>query len=70
MPSRVAKLIAPADSPKIVTLSGSPPNAAMFVAHPFERGDLVEDAGVAGAGELGAEAVGEVQEAERRRAGS
>ncbi len=30
VPSRVPTLMAPADSPKMVTLSGSPPKWAMF----------------------------------------
>ena len=37
----VATLMAPANSPKIVTLVGSPPIAAMSL-HPFERRDLIE----------------------------
>jgi hypothetical protein len=36
-----------------------------LVAHPLERGDLVEQALVAGGGELGSEARGQVQEPER-----
>ena len=52
--------MAPADSPKTVTRSGSPPNAAMFVAHPGERGDLVEQAQV-----RAVVAVAEVEEAVR-----
>ena len=39
---------APADCPARVTRPGSPPNAAMLSAHPFERGDLVEQAPVRG----------------------
>ena len=38
----------PADSPKIVTLPGSPPNAAMLSFTHFRDGDLVEQAVVAG----------------------
>ena len=64
-PSSVPTLMPPADSPKIVTRSGSPPNARDVVAHPLERADLVEDAEVARAGELRAEDLVEVQEAER-----
>ena len=56
MASRVPMLIAPADSPKTVTLSGSPPNAAMFVPHPLEGRDLVEQPHVG-------DAVVEVEEA-------
>ena len=55
----------PADSPKTVTLAGSPPKAAMLLLHPVERGDLVEQAVVAGgvAGGFGGEfGVGEEAE--------
>ena len=38
----------PADSPKIVTLSGSPPNAAMLLLDPLQARDLVHQAVVAG----------------------
>ena len=34
--------IEPADSPKSVTLSGSPPKVAMFPLYPLEGGDLVQ----------------------------
>ena len=55
--------IAPADSPKTVTRSGSPPKAAMFVPHPREGGDLVEQP------QVGAVVtVAEVEEAVRARA--
>jgi hypothetical protein len=39
-------LSAPADSPAMVTLEGSPPNAAML-SHPRQCADLVEQAVVA-----------------------
>ena len=38
----------PADWPKTVTRAGSPPNARDVVAHPLQRGDLVEQAAVGG----------------------
>ena len=55
MPSRQVTLLPPPDSPKIVTLAGSPPNSRDVVAHPLERGDDVEHADVARVGELVAE---------------
>ncbi len=58
--SSMPMLIAPADSPKTVTLPGSPPKAAMFVLHPLQRGDLVEQAKVG-------DAVAEVEESLRAR---
>ena len=56
-------LMPPADSPKTVTLPGSPPKAAMLSRTQLEGGDLVEEADVAGAG-VGLAEPGEVQEAE------
>ena len=41
VPSNVATLNPPADSPKMVTLSGSPPKTGDVVAHPTQRGQLV-----------------------------
>ena len=38
----------PADSPKIVTMDGSPPNAAILSCTHFERHMLVEKAGIPG----------------------
>ena len=64
-PRSVPTLIPPADSPKMVTWSGSPPNAAMLSRTHSSAHDLVEDAGVARAGELRAEDLVEVQEPER-----
>ena len=63
VPSSVPTLMPPADSPKIVTLPGSPPKAAMLSRTHSQRGDLVEDAVGARAGEGGVE-MAEVQEAE------
>ena len=45
--SSVLTLPPPPDSPNIVTLPGSPPNAGDIVAHPFQRGDHVQRAGIA-----------------------
>jgi hypothetical protein len=50
VPSSVATLMPPADSPKIVTRPGSPPKALDVVAHPPQRGHLVEQPEVAGPG--------------------
>ena len=67
VPMSVPTLMPPADSPKIVTLLGSPPNAAMLSRTHSSARDLVEDAEVAGA--LRAlEQLVEVQEAERAEA--
>ena len=64
VPMSVPTLMPPADSPKIVTLLGSPPNAAMLSRTHSRARDLVEDAEVAGA--LRAlEQLVEVQEPER-----
>ena len=52
--SRAPTLMPPALSPKIVTLSGSPPNAAMFSFTQRERRDLVGQTFGAGAGQLAA----------------
>ena len=41
-PAGSQTLAAPADSPKMVTQSGSPPKAAMLRLHPLQREDLVE----------------------------
>ena len=49
VPMRVPTLIPPADSPKIVTFPGSPPNAAMLSRTHSRARDLIEDAEVAGA---------------------
>ena len=70
MPSSVPTDPPPADSPNTVTFVGIAAERGDGVAHPLERGGLVEDARVAGARELRAEQVGEVQEPERARAGS
>ena len=40
-PTRPPTMAAPADSPKIVTLFGSPPNAAMFALTQLQRRDAV-----------------------------
>ncbi len=47
IPSRAETLKPPADSPKTVTLWGSPPKAAMWSLHPAEGGHLVVNAPVA-----------------------
>ena len=62
--SRHPTLWPPADSPKIVTLAGSPPKAAMWSRTQPQRGDLVEQRDVARAREPLVEMV-EVREAER-----
>ena len=46
-PSSAATLKPPADSPKMVTLSGSPPKAAMFSCTQSQRGNLVLHAPIA-----------------------
>ena len=65
MPSSVPTLMPPADSPKIVTFAGIAAEGRDVVAHPGERGDLIEQPGVRGARELFARQLGQVQEAER-----
>ena len=52
MASRVDTFRPPPDSPKIVTAPGSPPNLCDVVAHPFERGNDVEQPDVTRRGEL------------------
>ena len=64
VPMSVPTLMPPADSPKIVTLLGIAAERGDVVAHPLERGDLVEDAEVAGALRCRRKLV-EVEEAER-----
>ena len=64
-PSSVPTLPAPADSPKIVTSSGSPPNAAMLSRTHSSAATWSSRPALPEPCELGAEQVGEVQEAER-----
>ncbi len=58
-------LAPPPDSPKMVTFSGSPPNFDDIVAHPFERRDDVEHAGIARLRVVGAADLREMQIPER-----
>jgi len=59
--------MAPALSPKIVTLCGSPPKAAMFSATQRRSQALVQDAVIAGQAQFGQ---GQEAQGARRRAAS
>ena len=60
-------LIAPADSPKMVTAVGVAAERRDVVAYPLERGDLVEQADVARAGPTGVD-LAQLEEAEGAQA--
>ncbi len=53
--SSVSTLRPPPDWPKIVTVFGSPPNCGDVRAHPFQRLNDIQHAGIAGGREVLAE---------------